>query len=73
MTIDHIVPKSLGGSGDIKNLRPLCLTCNSKRGISMTLEEKRLYIKDCLCNIIYVRLNPKHVIKHYNEVDSVSY
>lgn len=29
--IDHIFPRSLGGSDDLDNLRALCKSCNSKR------------------------------------------
>ena len=31
LTVDHIVPVSLGGKNTIDNLQPLCLTCNSKK------------------------------------------
>jgi len=31
MTIDHIKPKSLGGTYDIENLDPMCESCNSKK------------------------------------------
>lgn len=31
MTIDHIVPKSKGGTNDIGNLQPMCHTCNAKK------------------------------------------
>lgn len=31
-TLDHIVPRSKGGSHDPSNLRLLCMWCNSKRG-----------------------------------------
>ena len=31
MTIDHIKPKSKGGSYDIENLDPMCSYCNSKK------------------------------------------
>lgn len=32
LTIDHIVPKSRGGSHHIANLQTLCQKCNSKKG-----------------------------------------
>ena len=30
-TVDHIIPKSLGGTDDLRNLMPLCRKCNAKR------------------------------------------
>lgn len=32
MTIDHVIPKSRGGSNDIDNLVPCCDRCNTKKG-----------------------------------------
>lgn len=34
MTVDHILPKSKGGTYDLENLRPMCYKCNSRLGNS---------------------------------------
>jgi hypothetical protein len=31
-TVDHILPKSYGGTDHLKNLRPCCTDCNGARG-----------------------------------------
>jgi 5-methylcytosine-specific restriction endonuclease McrA len=31
MTIDHIIPKSKGGTNDLENLQPMCNSCNAKK------------------------------------------
>ena len=38
--IDHILPRTKGGTNDIDNLMPACRLCNSKKG-KKTLEEFR--------------------------------
>jgi hypothetical protein len=34
-TVDHVVPRVLGGTHDPGNLRPACGSCNSSTGASM--------------------------------------
>jgi hypothetical protein len=40
LTIDHILPKSKGGSNYINNLRTMCSDCNEKRGNDETIPHK---------------------------------
>ncbi len=32
LTVDHIQPRSLGGTDSIENLRTLCRSCNARKG-----------------------------------------
>lgn len=32
LTVDHIKPKSKGGSDDLENLQPMCVGCNTRKG-----------------------------------------
>lgn len=36
LSIDPIIPRALGGTGDRDNLRVLCTTCNTRKGIRIT-------------------------------------
>lgn len=33
-SVDHIVPRNSGGYDDDSNLRTLCISCNSKKGVT---------------------------------------
>lgn len=35
LTVDHIIPRSRGGSDEMYNLQPMCADCNRKKGNSM--------------------------------------
>lgn len=32
LSVDHVLPESLGGTLDLDNLRTLCVPCNSRKG-----------------------------------------
>lgn len=47
MTMDHIVPKSLGGSNSYGNMQTLCERCNIRKG-PLSEEEAQVKAKKCI-------------------------
>lgn len=46
LAIDHIVPKCVGGSNKIENLRILCTTCNNREYQKLVNEALVFYFKN---------------------------
>lgn len=40
LSVDHIYPKSKGGTDDLDNLQTLCRSCNSKKGAKVISNEQ---------------------------------
>jgi hypothetical protein len=40
LSVDHIYPKSKGGTDDLDNLQTLCRPCNSKKGVKVVSNEQ---------------------------------
>lgn len=43
LTIDHVIPTSLGGPDSLKNKVPACGECNSKKGSILNWKQPRLF------------------------------
>ncbi|NLY47386.1 MAG: HNH endonuclease [Tissierella sp.] len=45
LTVDHVIPISLGGRNDISNLQPLCPHCNSHKGSKYIDYRNRVHLQ----------------------------
>lgn len=45
LSVDHVVPLSLGGENNVLNLQPLCLRCNMKKGARIVDFRTREFIE----------------------------
>lgn len=54
-TRDHIIPKSIGGNEDLRNLRVMCSECNNSRKAFMTSEEMQFAVENFDTLFIHTR------------------
>jgi 5-methylcytosine-specific restriction endonuclease McrA len=68
LTIDHIIPKSRGGSDEPQNKQVTCLICNHLKG-SLTEQEFRKYLKSLflLEEICKVKLQITQINLKFNQ------
>jgi 5-methylcytosine-specific restriction endonuclease McrA len=44
LTLDHIIPRCMGGKNNVRNLQTLCVICNGVKGLSVqNYREKPVY------------------------------
>jgi len=64
LTMDHIIPKSLGGGDNLSNLIPMCLKCNQTKGnnlnIDFTTPNLLLYVSHIKVLINIFKVNSKY-------------
>jgi hypothetical protein len=70
MTIDHIIPKSLGGKNEIDNFQPMCMSCNIAKGNGLRLVSwnKKLLVSG---NEVWIKERGSKRIKYKGIIDKV--
>jgi 5-methylcytosine-specific restriction endonuclease McrA len=63
LTIDHVVPKSLGGENSQRNYQTLCRQCNLEKGASVALYVKHRRVKSYVKR--FAKNNGLHIAGHY--------
>lgn len=52
ITMDHIVPLDMGGAHDVRNIQPLCRSCNASKGATETTDYRSESLRRFLTNIM---------------------
>jgi hypothetical protein len=87
LTVDHIIPRSLGGEDHMDNYQPMCFPCNNKKGngkknnnnckrelkVDMSAFIKATLIdqSSLIGQSIFKIRKYAHIAKHLGEVDSI--
>ena len=66
MTVDHIIPKSRGGTDSWYNLITACVDCNNKKG-NKTPEEAKMYLRKIPNKPHYIIFLKQHLGKTEEE------
>lgn len=59
MTVDHILPRSRGGNDAFVNKQPMCSPCNSKKGDTLSENDKAILMQNGLYQHIVHQKNRK--------------
>jgi 5-methylcytosine-specific restriction endonuclease McrA len=70
LTIDHIIPLSIGGSKKGKNLQTLCKICNNIKGSKIILYRRTNNILRYIQN--FVRTNNIHIHSHNKKIQEIN-
>jgi 5-methylcytosine-specific restriction endonuclease McrA len=63
-TVDHIIPKKLGGPNHIFNYQPMCTSCNSNKSSTLTMKDFLLFNKNFWGKPNYRNNESKHIAKY---------